>query len=167
MALGKNSNDSRIKELEQALFEKELAISNLGKMIAERDELLSSFDTDCQYLLELLTAKEIEKLEEKKGHGQLSQKEKEQIATDVRNLVNNFIFDFAKGYKNKNDLQGMLIKGLVTQEQSTDIPELQSFKFYLLRSAFERGIVVKLVKQYAQCIQELIDMEKQLDDLKK
>ena len=52
--IGDNSVDIRIEQLEEKYFQKELELSRLGDMIAEKDKFLSSLDSESQNLFKSL-----------------------------------------------------------------------------------------------------------------
>jgi hypothetical protein len=165
--IGNNNVDIRIQELEEKFFQKELELSDLGKMIAEKDELLSSFDSDCQNYLRFFINKKIKQLEEKNDGKSLSEEEEKQLANELRKMVNEFLYTFCDACRNKKDIKDMLLEGLFYQDESTGIKEFESFKFYLIRSTFEREITIRLIKKYEHCIQELIVIKAELENLQK
>lgn len=161
---GKN-NDTYIKELEEVQFKKELEISELGKMIAERNNDLSSFEEIGQNILEYLLAKKIAKLE--MSGIKLKKNEIDQLAVDLRSSANKFVSDFFVAYEKNENIEIILQKGLLNDENLKILKELESLNFFLVRSAFERILTQKLVKKYAMCIQELSLINQKIEQLNK
>lgn len=160
------STEAHIKELEETQFQKELELSNLGEMIAKRDILLRSFNTEVSDLSFHLQMREIARLEEDNGGKELSDEERNQVADSLRKSINEFDISVGAAYENMNIPDGMLSEGLFNKEGSEDIKELQSKRFFQLRCTFERELIIKLVKRYEKCMQELTKINQELTNLK-
>ena len=53
---GNNTKNVRIQELEEKAYQKELEVSNLGNMIAQREELLSKQKLDLQNSIDFVNS---------------------------------------------------------------------------------------------------------------
>lgn len=161
-----NENSARIKELEEALFEKQLELSEIGEMIAKRDELLRSFEEGYQDLFTSLVEKKVTQIETNNDGKELSKDEKRPIAQELLNSINRYTYAVYEAYLGKETIKNMLTDGLFNQDDLDGCPEFESLKFFLIRCTFERGLVVKLVQKYEACIQELSTINQELDTLK-
>ncbi|MCX5922210.1 MAG: hypothetical protein NTX86_02690 [Candidatus Dependentiae bacterium] len=166
-AIASYGNDvkARIQELKVVEFQKERELSDLGEMIAKRDEILRSFHDDSQYLLRELIKRKTAELEVKNGVGGLSEEEKQRIADESRSFVNDFLFDFCKKCDSNENIENILSEGLVYQEEG--VKSFESLRFFLIRCAFERDFIMRLVKKYEICIQETRLIKQELKDLEK
>jgi len=167
MASYGKSIEARIKELKEAQFKKELEVDGLGKMIEEKEELLRNFDQSSQLLLELLVDKKLEELKTKNNYKQLSNEEVKEFTESIRNSVNTFMNDFGFAYKDKKNIKNLLIEGLFNQDNLENIKEFESLKFFLIRCAFARGFLVKIIEKYEIAIHELISIDQELSHLEK
>lgn len=165
--IGNNKVDTRLKQLEAKILQKELELSNIGKMIAEKDELFSSFDSNSQKLLKLLIDKRVRQLEEKNGGKSLSNEEKNKVAAEARNNANEFLYTFFDAFKDDKDIDGMLKKGIFKNNEDTGSADFESLKFYLIRHTFEQMITLHLVKQYEDCIKEYRTLMHEFSNLQK
>jgi hypothetical protein len=164
--IGDNSVDIRIQQLEDEYFQKELELSRLGDMIAERDKLLSSLDSESQNLFESLKYKKIKQLEKKNDGKPLSEIEQNQLSDALQDAVNEFINIFVATCREKKDIKGILSEGLFVRDENAVIPEFESLRFHLIRAGVERDLIILLVKQYEDCIRKLLAIETELENLK-
>jgi hypothetical protein len=163
---GKNI-ETRIKELKEARLQKQLEISSLGETIAKKNEILSAFTEESQYLLRALIKRKKAILEAKNGGITLSSEEEKQLAAELRNSTNEFLCTVYAAYENANNIEGMLVNGFFDEDNPEGNKLFESLKFFLIKSTFERDLVIELVKKYEVCIQELIKINQELDSLKK
>ena len=161
------SVEARIKELQEAQFRKELELSEIGKIISEKDVFLNSFDEDSQYLLRLLINRKKTELIAKNGGIKLSKEEEKKLGEELRNSVNEFLYAVCAAYKAQKNVADIIKNGIFQEDSSNDLKELESLKFFLIRSAFERELVIKFVDKYSVCIQELIKINQELAKLNK
>jgi hypothetical protein len=160
------SNEIRIQELKEAQFKKEIELSEIGKMITEKDELLASYDEKSQCLLSNLVDRKTALLEEKNGN-QLSREEKQHLAEALRNEVNEFLNALYKSYEEQKNAAEVITNEIFHKDNVKGFKELESLKFFLIRCAFEQDLVIKLVYKYAACLQELIKINQELTALDK
>lgn len=167
--IGKDTIDVRMQKLEEKLSQKELELSNLGKMIAEKDEFFSSFNMESQRLLRLLIDKRVKQLEEQKSGKSLSQEEKNKVAIEMQNKANEFLYKFFDALKGDKAIDGMLSEGLFQKNEIAGEAgaDFESLRFYLIRHTFEQMITMHLVKKYEDCIKEYRDLLRELSNLQK
>lgn len=161
------SAEARIKELKDAQFKKELELSDLGEIITKKDQILNSFDDDSQYLLRLLINRKKAKIEEKNDGKKLSKEEEKQLAEELRNSVNEFLHVFGAAYKEHRNVADMITNGMFHEDDIKGLKELESLKFFLIKSAFERSLIMKFIDKYKICLQELIKINQELANLEK
>ena len=153
----------RQQELEKACFEKELELSNLGKMIDEKIDFLDSFTNNSQFLLKELIDKNKIELEQKNKVFEWSKEEESNLENKIRNEVNDFLFTFYEKYQNCGDIRNMLVEGLFYQKDGVE--GFEKLKFFLVLSAFEHDFLKTLVKRYEACVQDLINIKQKLNSL--
>lgn len=155
--------EMQIRKLQEMQFKKALELSNLGKMIAEKDAFLRSYKEEVFSIWLSLRSIQVTTLEEMSGKP-LSEEEIGKIGRAIEDSNNIFLYKF---YETEvKDAKEMLTKELYAEENSAFPNSFQSMKFILLRSIFEREFLVKLVDKYATCAQELIEINIKLIALK-
>lgn len=161
-AASNSAADTHMQQLKKQLLQKELELSNLGSLIAEKDKLLSSFASEIQRLFLILIDQRTKQLEESKGQP-LSEEEKHTFSKELRDAAVGFVGAFCTDYNNQINIEGMLIKGLIREDNEN--MEFESLRFFLLRCAFERPILKYLVVEYENCLQEIRVLENEITAL--
>lgn len=154
----------RIAKLEEKFFQKELQLSQLGEMISQRDKFLSSFSEEVGSLIREIVCRQIEELEKNSGN-ELSQAETDKITAEARSYADDFLYAFFVACENNENIDGMLVSGLLKQGEASIMNEFESLRFYLIRSTFERSLRVKLVKKYEDCIKEMLVIKAEIEML--
>ncbi len=155
----------RIAKLEEKFFQKELQLSQLGEMISQRDKFLSSFSEEVGSLIREIVCRQIEELEKKNSGNELSQAETDKITAEARSYADDFLYAFFVACENNENIDGMLVSGLLKQGEASIMNEFESLRFYLIRSTFERSLRVKLVKKYEDCIKEMLVIKAEIEML--
>ena len=162
-AMSNSPTDAHIHQLQKKILQKELELSSLGAMIAEKDKLLSSFGPEIRDLLRTLIDKRTEQLEEEQGKI-LSEEEKRKLFVELRDASIGFVCTFCADYGNQQSIEGVLTNGLICQQGEN--MEFESLRFFLLRCAFERPILRHLIAEFETCLQELRTIENEVNALK-
>lgn len=155
---------TNMKQLEKKLLQKELELSNLGTLIAEKDKMLASFELEIQYIFTAVIDKKVQQLEEKSSKP-LSREEREKLAKELQNTALEFVRVFCADYQNQKAVSGILSKGLIQVDSNGDFLEFESLKFYLIRCAFERPLLRHLIAEYEHCLQELRAIQNEITAL--
>lgn len=156
-AMGSTTN-TRTQQIEKRLLQKELELSNLGALIAEKDKTLASFELEIQDLFTMLVDKKAKQLEDGSGKP-LSEEERATLAKKLQTAAIEFVSDFCADYKNQKNMSGILANGLIQVDSNGDFLEFESLRFYLIRCAFERPLLRHLIAEYEHCLEELRAIE--------
>jgi hypothetical protein len=156
------ATEQRIQELKKVKFEKQLEISNLGKTIAEKTELIVSFKDDTEYLLELLLKQKILTLKKAQSNASITDEQQAQILLKLQKEANEFVSTFYQAYEDKKNIKGMLTNACAAPESQKPQESFAPLKFYLVRWAFEHDLFESLIQKYESLIQDLIEIEKEL-----
>ncbi len=156
-AMGRNTVDTRIQRMEENIFQKQLELSKLGALIAEKDKLLSSLKSESHDVFRLIIDKRMRALGQKNDGNALAQEEEARLYKELDIFYTNALMT----YKNKKSVEGILVNGLFQED------EFQSLKFYAIRYAIEQAILKSLVKKYEIHIQQLIALDTELENLQK
>jgi hypothetical protein len=143
-------NEAQIKELKERRFKLELELSDLGKMITEKDELLQSIHPS---MIDLIVKKIRDNNIDKDQVRELVEK------NDAENLK--FITALEEVFLSKKNIQQFLLKELFDEEAP-----FKSLKFYLIRFVLERDLLKMLVERYGDLQQNLFEIDQKLIDLK-
>ena len=163
-AVCNDARDKCIQQLEEQLFQKELELSNLGKMIEERDDYLASFGIDSKAIAKLME-KEVQKWKEKNPGKPFTEEARDQIKALIIHPAYEFSVAFFAACNNGVDIKDMLTGGLFRYNESDDAKEFESLKFYFIRCSIEQELLAALVKQYEKCIQDLLDISVEIESL--
>ncbi len=150
-------------DLQERYFKKELELSELGEMISRQDSFLSSFSEEVTNLIDYSAAKKIAELEAKKGGKPLTEEEKKQVAVAIKKWADDFLYEFFEKCEKNENIEGVLVKGLLKQGDISD--QFEALRFYLIRSTFERSLRMRLIQKYEDCINEMIRLKAEIDAL--
>jgi hypothetical protein len=148
------------QELEERFLQKQLELSNLGAMIAEKDRLFASLEAESVNVFRSLVDKRAKLLEEKNG-GALSETEREQLSSELRKEAIGFAKTFWVDYNDQKKIEGVLVGGLIAE-----INSFESFKFYLIHWMFEWQFLRGLIAKYERCLEELRVMQNEATKFK-
>lgn len=165
--VGNDAADLRIQQLEEKFFQKELELSNLGKMIAERDKLLSSFSLIAHEHISVMLSREVKKAESKNGGNPLPEEEENKLKKELLGSADDFLFSFFATCEKQQDISELLTKGLFQENEILNISEFESLKFHFIQCTFERRVIFDLVKKYEDCIRELLAINAEIENLQK
>lgn len=161
-----NPKNMRIKELEETISQKELEITNLGNIIAQKDELLDEQKSDWRNRIELIIYQRVQQLEKQNDGKSLSQEDQNKVEAETRKKAVEFLDTFFDVLNSGKEIKGMLTDSLFQDDETS----CGLFKFYYVRLALDMQIIFDLVKKYENCIKErnmlrneLIDLQKQND----
>lgn len=161
-----DAKDKRIQQLEEELFQKKLELSNLGKMIEERDDYLASFGIDSKAIAKLME-KEVQKWKEENPGKLFTEEARNQIKALIIHPAYDFSVAFFSACNNGVNIKGMLADGLFRYNESGDAKEFESLKFYFIRCSIEQELLAALVERYEKCIQDLLDISLEIENLQK
>lgn len=159
---GRNT-EVRIKELKEAQFQKGLELSNLGKMIAERDELIRTGRKDLENIFPEF--KKYRALALEKNNKKLTEKEIAKVGENIQISLGKFVEQFDTAIKEKASMKQFLTQELFDQENPTSTMAFESLRFIVIRTIFERMLLEILVGKHATCAEELIKINQELSDL--
>jgi hypothetical protein len=143
----KDSVDSRIQQLKEARFQKELELSELGAKIAEKQNLLEEMYEDANAHISVILSNL--KLEEQASDQYISE-------------INASSERFEELFSNKESIKGLLLKELIIEEEPFP-GDFEVFKFWKLRGKFEHNLLETYIEKYEVCLQELIEINRELD----
>ncbi|MDR3549790.1 MAG: hypothetical protein P4L31_00105 [Candidatus Babeliales bacterium] len=138
------SNETRIKELEEAQFQKELEFSNLVELLNKRHKTLDYYKSNTSNLLKLL----------RKSNEQLK------IEVPLDQLIKNFKTEF----DNAIDFKQLFEKSFI---ENDDEISYESFRAWMLIVVTEKQVIDKLTVKCEICVKELIKINTELKELKK
>jgi len=138
---GNNANNTKINELKEAQFQKEYEISNLSEMIAKKSSSFYDYKSNA--------------LDHLKCEYDVSSKEK--VSLDL--LFNQLIEDLEIEFDHTNNIKLLLKEGLSSNNSQ------EMMKIALLRVMLEERFINKLIVKIEACIQELIEINAELNNL--
>ncbi|MBI2344458.1 hypothetical protein HYV10_00090 [Candidatus Dependentiae bacterium] len=168
--IGKGTNNERIQKLEEQITQKEQELSDLGTLIAQKDEQLLAIYSKGKELLRIFTAKRIMQLEKENNGKELSSEDEDIAAKEIEKETDEFLYKFWNGLKDNKPIVGMLTKGLFQGDGNLgifDVEEFESLKFYFIQRIFDQLAIIRLVKKYEICITEYRTLINELADLQK
>lgn len=141
VAIYGKSTEMRIKELKEVQFQKELEASNLMKMVTDKMESLSKYkEMALNYLKLLSTDKEL---------------------ANIENSLDQLIKDFEAELKKAKSLKQVFKDGIVHGSSPDDS------RVPLLIVVLENRLIERLIIKYEVCVEELIKLNVELDNLNK
>ncbi|MDR3550015.1 MAG: hypothetical protein P4L31_01265 [Candidatus Babeliales bacterium] len=132
-----NSTQARIKELKEAQFQKELEASNLFKMIMDKAESSSKYEEKAVDSMKLLTP----------------EKDVSEIETSLKQLMKEFESELLRA----KNLKQIFKDGILNCSDYSRV--------VLLIMVLEKRIGEKLITKYETCIEELIKINLELENL--
>jgi hypothetical protein len=153
------SIDMQIRELKEAQFQKELALSDLGKIISEKDELFQSmWQAANNFSLKLIN--------EKKKSLNLNEQEVKEFTEELNTSLANFGEALNEAIIFKKNVKQFFVKELL-DERSRESKALETLKFHIIRNSLEFQLLRTLIERYEEGHQELIEINSKLADLQK
>ena len=146
--IGSSTVDARIEQLKNDLQEKQLELSDIEEMIAEKEEQIDAMTKRGAKLVRSIS---------------WDDEKKEQ---QFRQELISFDSEVRLSMSAKNDMQGFLAKELL-RDHKTDREEFKRLKFVVIRIAVEYGALEKLLNGYEQCLQQVHAIEVELENLQK
>jgi hypothetical protein len=147
--------DQKVQQLKEARFQKELELSDLGAKIAEKEDLLRSIYLKAdEFVAELI--------QEKKMEGQ----EKEAFLKELNAFYDNFGEIIDKKLATRTDVKQWLVQELL-KGKNRSFEDFETLKLHVIRNILERNLLKTLLEHYEACLQELIEIDRELDLLKK
>ncbi|MDR3549987.1 MAG: hypothetical protein P4L31_01110 [Candidatus Babeliales bacterium] len=139
-----NSTESRIKELREAQFQKELEISNLTEVLIKRHKSLARYKSNTSDFLELL------------------RESNEQLKIDAS--LDQLIEDFKEEFDNAIDIKQLFSKSFLESDSEVSY---ESLRIWTLVVTVERRLIDKLTVKCETCVKELIKINKELKNSEK
>ena len=140
------SSEMRIKELKELHFQKQLQLSDIGKMIADRDEFIRSSKEILSPVFSSIKNKKIDALVKK--NGKVSQEEINKIEEEIENSNDFFLKKYYES--DHKDIKEVLMTELFDQESiNTSFTSFESLRFTLLRIIMEHSFLLNLTEKYA------------------
>lgn len=147
--------EAQIQELKTVRLKKMQQLSELGKMIDEKDELLYSIAQNGGAVLSQLA----------KDKNLNTQEAKEFIQEAVSSL-DNFGETVDEAIKVKKNVKQFFVKELFKGDNRR-LTDFEALKFLVIRSALEHDFLKILVEQYEEYQQEIIEIEQKIENLQK
>jgi hypothetical protein len=85
---------------------------------------------------------------------------------EIKGTIKSFQIDLKKAYVSHESIQNWFNKDFVDNNNNSAL-ELKRLKYLLTRYVLEYMNLYKLIEQYEQCLQELLEIENQLYELQK
>lgn len=136
-----NGTESRIKELKDAQFQKELAISDLLEMLCKKHDILDRLKSNACYYLTVLQG--------------------ENESSKTESSIDQLIEDMETEFDNTKNINQMFKRGLLDQRNS------ELLRIELFTAALEKRFIKKLSIKYEIYVQELININKELTNLER
>jgi hypothetical protein len=151
--------DTQIRELKEAKFQKELGLSDLGKIISEKDELFQSmWQAANNFSLKLIS--------EKKKSLNLNDREVEDFTQALNTSLANFGEALNEAIIFKKNVKQFFVKELL-DERGAESKALETLKFHIIRNSLEFQLLRTLIERYEEGHQELIEINSKIADLQK
>ena len=151
MSYGQNTVNPKIRQLQEICLQKKYKLSELGTKIAEKQKLIEdTFHDAALFLPELISSLN------------LDGEEKEDFIKKYVALLENFGSKLDHAISIKKDVKGFLIKELFNEKRKFP-QDFDRAKFGVIRWIIERDLLKKLVENYEECLQELIEIDQELD----
>ena len=148
---GQDSVDSRIQQLKDARYQKELELSELGAKIAEKYEFLEEMLDDARHFFQRYVKEAGLDTDKATECGLEEAKERKELLSRLRKAIK------------EGSVKGFLDNELFDDR---DIDEnIEFVRLYYVRYFFERKLIVELVEHCDDCMQELIEIDCELDVL--
>jgi hypothetical protein len=149
---GKDNVEKKIQQLKEKRYQKELELSVLGAKIAEKQELLEDMYDEAERFFEKYLRQE--KLENNKveDFSRADDAANEDLECRIKKA-------FIEG-----KFEGLLIKEFFNDKDDLD-EDLEAERFYIVRHFFERGLLKTLFERYERCVQELIEIQREIESL--
>ena len=151
---GQESVDPRIQQLKEARFQKELELSELDAKIVEKKELLTAiFDDTVAMFVERYKPSETSKMTDEERvelGGKIVAEYKE-----FRNCLKQAI--------EEGNIKDFMVKELFDEDTPWNFTEFEAMKFLIVRDFFETNLLKTLVGFYANCFQEIIEIDCELN----
>ncbi len=146
--------NKQIQELKDCRLKKMQALSNLGKKIVKKDQLLRSIPQT----MDMLT-------DQSGLNINLHNEKSEEFRNATRNMIEILAKTLEEKIFAKRNVKHFLVKELLTR--NNDRQNFETLKFFAVRYIFEESHLKALVEQYEEDQQELIEIEERLAELQK
>lgn len=144
--------EAQMKELKDYRFKKELELSDLGKMISEKDEFLRSLKS---LMINFIVGEMHE--------NNLNEHEREAFGLRIDESSKAFQEALTKAFIAKKNIKQFFVEELLNEKESG----FETLKFLQVRHVSEQNLLKTLVERYGDCQQELFEVDYQLDELQK
>jgi len=157
----------RLEELRELQGEKGLKIRHLGKLIAEGEEYLRYASSIYWDLVRQTTEKRkkaLDILAKENGTKKIKEKELEQIIFDENDLIYRELVNALRG---KQEFKHSLLNELFDLEKLATRNAFNPDTFLIIRTALEQELMILVTIEYQKCLQELIEINKEIITLEK
>ncbi len=159
--------DQQIQELEEKVYQIELEILKLGKMIEEKSEYLLDLSSKIQDIFQLVLKDKIKTFEKQNNDQPSSKEDQDKIRIELKNQIFQFLDQFYDTVKDNKKIKGMLIKNLFEIHETSDYKSftphsLDLLKFITMNSYFYEQNIQSLIKKYDYFVAEYSDLMNQL-----
>ena len=152
------TKEARIKELKEAQYKKSVEIQDLVKRISDADEYIRSCVSQYHTLVDIVV--------QKKKQANVSAKiEEQKIRLEIEQSLQCLLDSLEKIFLGKRAFDLDLINELFDQNDVDAIDSFKSLSFMCMRGATERTILTGLVVRYQRCLQELLNINQELNNL--
>ena len=144
MVFSKSDRDCQIEQLKNAQRDKEEKIALIVKTIDEKEDLIDSLFLKAQNVLQNISDEYEDILEE----------------------MSSFEFDLQQALIQHKSIKYLLDKKFANDSNKSEF-ELKRMKYIVIRYALEYMSIYKLIQQYEQHLQELLELNYKLEELQK
>jgi hypothetical protein len=141
--------DTRIQQLKKDLYAKELELSDLSKIIEEKQGWIDLIrNNQREFAHQIFSGSDVQENEA------------------LRTVVSSFQQELNRVCDSKKDLQQFLLKKLLDNNPGS-FCEIERMKSWCIRYYVEYNFLSKLTKRYEECVQEMLAIEIELEELQK
>lgn len=155
---GANKNQARINELTEAQYKKSVEIQDLVKRISDADEYIRSCVSQYHSLVDVIVQK-------KKQVNVSARIEEQKIRQEIEQSLQCLLDSLEKIFLGKRAFDLDLLNELFDQNDLAAVDSFKSLSFMCMRGATERTILTSLVLRYQKCLQELLNINQELNNL--
>ena len=145
MVLSKSDRDSQIEQLKNTQRDKEKEIALIIKAIDEKENLIDSIFLKVNNILPNL------------GY---------EYREDIFEEINSFEIDLQQALIQHKSIKDLLDNDFTNDSNKSKF-ELKRMKYIVIRYTLEYMNLHKLIQQYEQCLQELLELNYKLEELQK
>ena len=153
---GQANIDQKVQQLKDAWYQKAQELSELGTKIIEKNKLLEDLKGDIQEFWQKIASK-------------YSQYDMNNLKETYKTIMESFCHNLSVTAHEKNNIQGFIIKELfahkgdsLTDQEAVSYLSFDKVKFYVLHMTLYASLLKKLVADYEECLQKMLEIENEL-----